>query len=77
MATYEKFVEELIAGGIDKELVERLVGEYKIVKRENFLGDHEKVILHSARVAELILALIKNKSGRTIDINVIHFNELL
>jgi len=78
MVTYEKFAKELIAKGIDKTIVDKLIDEYRIVKREHLRGDHEKVILHSARVAELILALIKsNVAGEVIDINDIHFNELL
>ena len=78
MVTYEKFVKKLIANGIDKTIVEKLIDEYRIVKREHLRGDHEKVILHSARLAELILALIKNNaSGEVININDIHFNKLL
>lgn len=78
MVTYEEFAKELVAKGIDKTIVDKLIDEYRIVKREHLRGDHEKVILHSARVAELILALIKNNvAGEVVDINNIHFNELL
>lgn len=77
MVTYEKFVEELIAQDLDKTIIDKLIDEYRIVKREYFLGDHEKVILHSGKVSELILALIKNKeTGKVVDANDIHFNEL-
>jgi DNA-binding MarR family transcriptional regulator len=78
MVKYEKFVEELINKGIDKIVVEKLIEEYRIVKREHLLGDEEKVILHSAKVSDLILALIKNKvSRKVVDINNIHFQKLL
>ena len=77
MVTYEKFAKELIAQGIDKTIVDKLVEEYRVVKRENLLGDHEKAILHSAKVSDLILALVKNKvSGKVVDVNEIHFNRL-
>jgi hypothetical protein len=77
MVTYKKFVEELINQGIDKTIVDKLIEEYRIVKRANLLGDDEKVILHSAKVSDLILALIKNEmSGKVVDINKIHFKKL-
>ena len=77
MVTYEKFAEELIARGIDKTIVDKLIDEYRIVKKEYFLGDNEKVVLHSAKVSDLILALVKNEVSRTVmDVNNIHFNEL-
>jgi len=78
MVTYKKFVEELINQGIDKTIVDKLIEEYRIVKREHLLGDDEKVILHSAKVSDLFLALIKNKVTRVVvDINNIYFNKLL
>ena len=78
MVKYERFAKELIAIGIDRTIIEKLIEEYRIVKKEHLLGDNEKVILHSAKVADLILALIKNKmTGVTVDINNIHFNKLL
>lgn len=78
MVTYEKFAKELIAKGIDKTIIDKLVDEYRVVKRENLLGDHEKVVLHAAKVSDLVLALIKNKvSGEVVDVNSIHFNKLL
>ena len=77
MVKYEKFVEELVNKGIDKTIVDKLIEEYRIVKREHLLGDDEKTILHSAKVSDLILALIKNQvSGKVVDINKIHFNKL-
>jgi len=78
MVTYETFAEELITQGIDKTIVEKLIEEYRIVKREHFLADDEKVVLHSAKVSDLILALIKNKvSGKVEDVNNLQFNKLL
>lgn len=78
MVTYEKFAKELVARGIDKTIVDKLIEEYRIVKREHLLGDDEKVILHSAKVSDLILALIKNEvSGKVLDVNNLHFNKLL
>lgn len=78
MVTYEKFADELVNLGIDKTIVGKLIEEYKIVKKEHLLGDDEKVILHSAKVSDLVLALIKNKvSGKVVNINNIHFNRLL
>jgi hypothetical protein len=78
MVTYEKFVAELVSMGIDKSIVERLIDEYRVIKREYFLGDDEKVILHSAKFADLTLALIKNNETKTaVDINNIHFDGLL
>ena len=77
MVTYEKFSEELIKKGIDKTIVDKLLEEYRIAKREYFFGDYEKVILHSAKVSELILALIKNGIlGKAVDLDNIYFNEL-
>jgi NAD-dependent DNA ligase len=77
MVTYEKFAKELIAKGIDKTIVDKLFKEYGIVKKENLLSDDEKVILHSAKVSDLILALIKNNvSGTVVDVDKIHFNKL-
>ena len=78
MVTYEKFAKELIARGIDKTIVDKLIEEYRTVKKEHLLGDDEKVILHSAKVSDLILALIKNKvTGIAVDVNKIHFNKLI
>lgn len=78
MVIYEKFTKELVDNGIDKTIVDKLVKEYRIVKREHLLGDDEKVILHSAKVSDLTLALIKNSvSGKTVDVNNIHFNQFL
>jgi len=78
MVTYQKFIQELIKEGIDKTIVDKLIDEYRVVKREHLLGDDEKVILHSAKVSDLTLALIKNSvSGTTVDVNNIHFNQFL
>ena len=78
MVTYERFAEELITQGIDKTIVEKLIEEYRIAKKEHLLGDYEKAVLHSAKVSELILALIKNKvSGKVEDVNNLHFNKIL
>ena len=78
MVTYKKFIEELINQGIDKTIVEKLIEEYRIVKKEHLLGDDEKAILHSAKVCDMILALIKNKvTGIVVDIDNIYFNKLL
>lgn len=78
MVTYEKFTEELVAKGIEKAIVDKLIEEYRIVKREHLFGDYEKVILHSAKVSDLTLALIKNKvSGKVVDVNNIRFRKLL
>jgi hypothetical protein len=78
MVTYKRFAEELITQGIDKTIVEKLIEEYRIVKREHLLGDDEKAVLHSAKVSDLILALIKNKvSGQVEDVNNLHFSKLL
>jgi len=77
MVTYERFVEELIQKGIGKTIVNKLIDEYRIVKREHLLGDHEKAVLHSAKVSDLVLALIKNSvSRKTVDVDNIHFNRL-
>lgn len=78
MVTYEKFANELVTQGIDKTIVDKLIEEYRIVKSAHFLDDHEKAILHSAKVSDLILALIKNKmTGKAEDVNNLHFNKLL
>ena len=71
------FTKELIAKGIDKIIVNKLIEEYRTVKREHLLDHHDEVVLHSAKVCELALALIKNKvSGRVVNVNDIHFNKL-
>lgn len=78
MVTYQKLIQELIKEGIDKTIVDKLIDEYRVVKREHFLGDHEKVVLHSAKVSDLVLALIKNSVSRKIvNIDNIRFNKLL
>jgi hypothetical protein len=78
MVTYEKFATELVSQGIDKSIVEKLIEEYGTIKGEYLLGDDEKVILHSAKFSDLVLALIKNKeTGTVVDINNIHFDDLL
>jgi hypothetical protein len=78
MVAYEKFAEELSARGIEKTIVDKLIEEYRIAKREHLLGDNEKSILHSAKVSDLILALVKNKvTGKVENIDNIHFNRLL
>lgn len=78
MVTYEKFIKELIDEGVDKTIVKKLIEEYRTVKREHFRGDNEKVILHSAKFSDLILALIKNKvSGKVVNVDNIRFSKLL
>lgn len=78
MVTYNKFIEELVNQGFDRTIVERLIEEYRVVKREHLLSDYEKAILHSAKVSDLILALIKNKvTGANVDIDNIYFNKFL
>lgn len=77
MVTYKKFAEELVNRGMDKTIISKLIDEYRTVKRAQLLGDHEKVVLHSAKFSELILALIKNKSsGKVVDVDNIYFNKL-
>jgi len=77
MITYEKLIKELIGKGIDKIIVNKLIEEYRTVKREHLLNHHEEVVLHSAKVCELALALIKNKVlGKIVDVNSIHFNKI-
>lgn len=77
MVTYEKFASELLAKGIDKAIIDKLIEEYGIVKHEYLNGDDEKVVLHSAKFSDLTLALIKNKeTGQPVDINTIHFDEI-
>lgn len=77
MVTYEKFCEELIRQGFDSSIVNKLIEEYRIVKKEHLLGDEEKAILHSAKVSDLTLALIKQKVlSRVENVNEIQFRNL-
>jgi hypothetical protein len=77
MVTYDKFASELISKGIDKEVVDRLIYEYGILKQEHLLGDNEKVVLHAAKFSDMAMALIKNKeTGLRVDINDLHFDDL-
>ena len=77
MVTYDKFASELLSKGIDKAIVDKLIEEYGIVKREHLVGDDEKVVLHAAKFSDMALALIKNKeTGTLIDVNNVHFDDL-
>lgn len=77
MVTFEKFVEELVTAGIDRKIVSKLINEYKKVKRAQLLNDYEKVISHSAKFSEAILALIENKlSGQVVNLDKIYFGKL-
>jgi len=77
MVTYKEFARELVNHGIDKTIVDRLFQEYMTVKRKHLQDDYEKVILHAAKLSELILSLIKNKTtNKKIDIDNLHFETL-
>lgn len=77
MVTYDLFASELISKGIDKVVVNKLIEEYGIVKREHLIGDDEKVVLHAAKFADMALALVKNKvTALQVDVNDIHFDDL-
>jgi len=77
MVNLEKFAKELINIGIDEKIVEKIIDEYKKVKRAELFNDYEKVIFHSAKFSEIIIALIENKmSGRIVNLDKIYFRSL-
>jgi len=75
--TLEKFAEEMVNLGINEKIVNRLIEEYKEIKKAQFLNDHEKVISHAAKFSEIILALIESKvSGQSVNLDKIRFGNL-
>ena len=77
MSSFEKIAEELVNKGIDEKVVSKLITEYIKVKRAQLLNDHEKVISHSAKFSEVILALIENMlSGQAVNLDKIYFGNL-
>ncbi|RLG90634.1 MAG: hypothetical protein DRO36_05805 [Candidatus Hecatellales archaeon] len=77
LLTLEKFVEEIVNLGINEKIVNRLIEEYKEIKKAQFLNDYEKVISHAAKFSEIILALIENKvSGQSVNLDKIRFGSL-
>ena len=74
MFTLGEFAKKLISLGIDEKITNRLIDEYKEVKKAQFFNDCEKVIFHAAKLSEVILALIENKiSGQIVNLDKIHF----
>lgn len=62
---------------LDKTIVQELLEEYKIIKKESFTEDWVNCLVHCGRFAELTIALltvIYNK--QSINMNTIHFDAL-
>lgn len=78
MTNYLTFCEELVSQGIDKKLVDRLVEEYKIAKEAHFSENDESVILHSAKFADVVLAIIKSKvKNQSVDMDKIETKKMV
>jgi hypothetical protein len=76
--SFDHLIEQFVSKNLDKKLVDELIREYKEVRKQDFLGNVEETIIHGGRFSELILAFIKNfVSTKVIDIDDIHFDELL
>ena len=69
MSLYEKISSSFINHGVQKEIVEKLMDEYQIIKKASLKSDEEKVSLHSAKFGDMSLALVKNHLTGT-DINI-------
>jgi hypothetical protein len=77
LLTYTTFCDNLASQGIDKGIIERLIEEYKIAKKQFFLEKHELSILHSAKFADVALAIVKNAMKRqVVDIDRIESKKL-
>lgn len=78
MSLYEDILTKFISVGLQRIIVERLIEEYKEIRKESLLSDAEEVALHSGRFSDLILALVMNYvSGTDINIDEIHTEELI
>jgi hypothetical protein len=77
LITYATFCEELVSQGVEKNLVQKLIDEYKTAKKQYFLENPENVILHSAKFADLVLAVIKNTvTKQSVDIDKLESRKL-
>jgi|GEM_PF-1133721 len=75
--TLEDFAKELVNLRVDEGIINRLIEEYKEVKKAQFLNNYEGVIHHAGKFSEVILGLIENKvSGQGINLDKIHFGNL-
>ena len=78
MSLQENLKNNFILKGIDEDIIEKLIEEYQKVKQQSLLSDVMKVVLHSSRFSDLVLALIKNLLDNTqIDINAIRTEQLI
>jgi hypothetical protein len=76
--SFDHLTEQFTLKNVDKRLAEELIKEYKVVRKQDFLGHIEETITHSGRFSELVVALIKNYvSGKGLNIDDIHFDDLL
>ena len=77
MLTFENLTRSFVNLGINKEIVRRLIDEYREVKKAHILDNYEEVIRKAARFSEVILALVENKmSGHVVNLDKIEFNKL-
>ena len=60
MSLYNQLILKLTSQGIQKDIIDKLIEEYKIVKLESLKRDEEKVSLHSSKFSDIVLALVKN-----------------
>ena len=78
MSLYEDILIKFTSIGLQRIIVERLIEEYKEIRKESLLSNAEEVALHSGRFSDLILALVMNYvSGRDVNIDDIHTEELI
>lgn len=76
--SYQRLIEQFVSKNIDKSLVNELIKEYEEIRKQDFLGNVEATIIHSARFSELVLALLKDyRMNTVVDIDDIHFDNLL
>lgn len=75
--TLEDFAKELVGLGIEGEIINRVIEEYREVKKAYFFGNYEEVIKHAGKFSEVILALIESKvSGKSVNLDKVNFDEL-
>lgn len=60
MSLYVKLRADFISKGIQEDIVDTLIEEYKTVKNEALKGNAEQVSLHSGKFSDMALATVKN-----------------
>lgn len=78
MSKYEEISSYFLGIGIQEDIVNKLIEEYKVVKKGALHRDVEKVSLHSGKFSDMALAFVKNYYAKTpVDINKIKTDDLI